>query len=112
MAGVGELVQSTTGEWMVRPPQHCLAGHRLPPGRMLVGNIACSFCGRHTPAATAAWSPTGPNLGDGCSLLDGPARVHNGKLLYDADKLRLDGTPTPGSRVARNDEAARHHVCG
>ena len=26
-------------------------------------------------AAIAAWSPTGPNLGDGCSLLDGPARA-------------------------------------
>jgi hypothetical protein len=43
---VGELVQSTTGQWMVRPPLRCPRGHPLRPGRMLVGSIACS-CGRH-----------------------------------------------------------------
>jgi hypothetical protein len=46
MAAVGELVRSTSGQWMVRPPQHCPCGHRLRPGHMLVGSIACS-CGQH-----------------------------------------------------------------
>jgi hypothetical protein len=45
-AGVGELVQSTTGQWIARPPQHCPRGHLLRSGRFLVGSIACS-CGRH-----------------------------------------------------------------
>ena len=35
---VGELVRSTAGQWMVRPPQHCPAGHKLAPGRVLVGH--------------------------------------------------------------------------
>src|ERR1700756_3781030 len=46
MAAVGELVQSTSGQWMIRAPQHCAEGHRLRPGHMVVVTIACS-CGRH-----------------------------------------------------------------
>lgn len=74
MAGVGELVQSTSGQWMVRPPTHCLRGHALRPGRMLVGSIACS-CGRHITWRCDCGAVYGPALADGCSLLDGPARV-------------------------------------
>jgi hypothetical protein len=33
MAAVGELVRSTPGAWMVRPPTHCPRGHLLRPGR-------------------------------------------------------------------------------
>ena len=32
------LVRSTSGAWMVRPPQHCPNGHRMQPGRILVGS--------------------------------------------------------------------------
>jgi hypothetical protein len=39
MAAVDELVQSTTGQWMVRPPLHCPRGHRLRTGHVLVGSI-------------------------------------------------------------------------
>jgi integrase len=46
MAAVGELVQSTSGQWTARPPLRCPSGHLLRPGRMLVGSIASS-CGRH-----------------------------------------------------------------
>jgi hypothetical protein len=31
MAAIGELVRSTSGQWMVRPPMHCPRGHRLRP---------------------------------------------------------------------------------
>jgi hypothetical protein len=37
MAAVGELVRSTSGQWMARPPLQCSRGHKLRPGRMLVG---------------------------------------------------------------------------
>jgi hypothetical protein len=46
MPAIGELVRSTTGQWMGKPPLHCPRGHRLRPGHTLVGSIACS-CGRH-----------------------------------------------------------------
>jgi hypothetical protein len=75
MATVGELVRSTSGAWMVRPPTHCPRGHRLRPDRMLVGSIACS-CGRHLTWRCDCGAVTyGPALAEGCSLLDGPARV-------------------------------------
>jgi hypothetical protein len=75
MAGVGELVRSTTGQWMVKPPLHYPRGHPLGPGRMLVGSIACS-CGRHLTWRCDCGAVTyGPPLGAGCSLLDGPSRV-------------------------------------
>jgi hypothetical protein len=74
-AGVGELVRCTTGQWMVRPPLYCPHGHALRPGRMLVGTIACS-CGRHMTWRCECGAVTyGPALAEGCSLLDGPARV-------------------------------------
>ena len=31
MAAVGELVRSTTGQWIARPPQHCPRGHPPDP---------------------------------------------------------------------------------
>ena len=40
IAGVGELVRSTTGQWIARPPLRCPRGHPLRPGRMLVGSTA------------------------------------------------------------------------
>jgi hypothetical protein len=43
MAAVGELVRSTTGDWIARPPLRCPRGHPLQPGRVLVGSIACSL---------------------------------------------------------------------
>lgn len=55
MAGVGELVRSTPGAWMVRPPQRWPRGHLLRPGRMPVGSIACS-CGPAN-AATGVENP-------------------------------------------------------
>jgi hypothetical protein len=50
-------------------------GHPLMTGRMLVGTMAC-FCGRHITWRCDCGAITyGPPLGEGCSLLDGLARV-------------------------------------
>jgi hypothetical protein len=40
--GVGWLVRSISGQWMVRPPQRCGNGHGLTPGHVLVGTIVCA----------------------------------------------------------------------
>jgi hypothetical protein len=45
MPVVGQLSSPLQGAWMVRAPEHCPHGHRLMPGRMLLGSIACS-CGQ------------------------------------------------------------------
>jgi hypothetical protein len=75
MAAVGELVRSTSGQWMDRPPLRCPRGHALRPGRMLVGSVAC-LSGRHLTWRCECGTVTyGPALAEGCSLLDGPARV-------------------------------------
>jgi len=56
--------------------EHCPRGHRLMPGRMLVGSIACS-CGQahHLAMRPRRAVTNGAPLVNGCSLLDGPARV-------------------------------------
>jgi hypothetical protein len=77
MAAVGELVRSTTGQWIARPPLPCPRGHTLRPGRMLVGSIACS-CGRHITWQCECGEVTyGPALTPSCSVLDGPARIRS-----------------------------------
>ena len=67
MAATGYVVRCTDGSWMVRPPQHCPNGHRLGPGRTLVGlptvrlrpprgghmTWACRECGDVTLCAIA-----------------------------------------------------------
>jgi hypothetical protein len=64
----------TARRWCDRP-QHYPRGHPLRPGRVLVGSIACS-CGRHLTWCCECGAVTyGPALADGCSLLNGPARV-------------------------------------
>jgi hypothetical protein len=46
MPAVGELVRCTDGRWMVRQPTHCPRGHRLTPGRTLVGHQPCGCAQR------------------------------------------------------------------
>ena len=76
MPAVGELVLSTDGQWMVRPPQRCGNGHQLA-GRCIVGTLACSCGDRHLTWCCDACKHTtyGPSLGLDCSVLNGPARV-------------------------------------
>ena len=35
---LGELVQSTAGTWITKPPPRCPNGHALGPGEVLVGH--------------------------------------------------------------------------
>lgn len=76
MHDVGDLVLSTGGEWMVRPPERCANGHRLA-GRCIVGTMPCRCQDRHlTWCCDACGDITfGPALGVDCALLNGPARV-------------------------------------
>jgi hypothetical protein len=74
---VGKIVRCTNGAWMVQPPPRCPRGHPLLPGRILVASIACS-CGRHLTWRCECNAVTyGLALAEGCSLLDGPARVRD-----------------------------------
>jgi hypothetical protein len=38
---LGELVQTTAGEWITHPPTRCPNGHTLGPNQVLVGHGAC-----------------------------------------------------------------------
>ena len=37
----GELVQTTNGRWITKPPSRCRNGHDLGPNQVLVGHVAC-----------------------------------------------------------------------
>jgi hypothetical protein len=46
---LGELVHTTAGMWITRPPTRCHNGHPLGPGEVLVGHQAClGHGGGHT----------------------------------------------------------------
>jgi hypothetical protein len=78
MAAVGELVRWTDGSWMVRPPQRCPRGHRLAPGRTLVGRQPCN-CGEHgghmTWTSECGATVYAPPLSAACRVLHGAAAV-------------------------------------
>jgi hypothetical protein len=74
-AGVGDLVRSISGEWMVRPPTHCPAGHAFKPGSTLVGHQPCSCFGGHTTWTCECGATVyGPSLRDDCRVLAGRRR--------------------------------------
>jgi hypothetical protein len=71
MPAVGALVRCTDGSWMTRPPQRCPAGHRLEPGRMLVGHQPCSTCAVDVTTWTCPECGAvvyGPSLNAGCRV--------------------------------------------
>lgn len=76
MHGVGDLVLSDRGEWMVRPPEKCCRGHLLA-GNCLVATHVCSCQDRHLSWSCNACGEVtyGPALGVNCALLHGAARV-------------------------------------
>jgi hypothetical protein len=37
---LGELVRTTAGKWITRPPTRCPNGHTLGPNQVLVGHVA------------------------------------------------------------------------
>jgi hypothetical protein len=75
---LGELVQTTTGKWITRPPTRCPDGHSLGPGAVLVGHQAClGHGGGHTTWTCRECDATvyGRPLNTHCRTLDGPATV-------------------------------------
>jgi len=61
---------------MIRPPQHCPRGHRLTPGRVLVGHVPCSCRGAHTMWTCECGAVVyAPPLSVACRVLAGPAAV-------------------------------------
>ena len=100
MRAVGELVRCTDGRWMIRPPHHCPRGHRLSPGRVLVGHRVCS-CGGHTTwTCDCGGVVYAPPLAPECRVLVGPAAVRTvrehfaDKLFMSVKGLARDGSLT------------------
>jgi hypothetical protein len=77
-AAVGDLVRSTAGAWIARPPQRCPRGHWFGPNRVLVGHQPCGSCrGGHTTWACLECGGVvyGPPITAGCQILVGGAAV-------------------------------------
>ncbi len=76
---IGDLVPAPSGKWTVTAPTHCGTGHPLGPEQVLVGHAPCLNCGGHTIWRCRECDATvyGPAVGDGCSILNGPAAVRN-----------------------------------
>lgn len=81
MANVGALVKSTDGRWIVYAPRECPNGHRLGPGRVLVGH---QVCGGEDPGGHTTWTCLecdgtvyAPEIGSVCEVLHGPAGVRS-----------------------------------
>src|SRR6478672_686397 len=75
---LGELVHTTAGMWITRPPTRCHNEHPLGPGEVLVGHQAClGHGGGHTTwtCRTCDAVVYRPPLNTHCTTLDGPATV-------------------------------------
>jgi hypothetical protein len=75
----GELVQTTDGRWMTRPPSRGPNGHALGPNQVLVGHVACLG---HGGGGHMSWHCRicdavvyGPPMAEHCTALEGPATV-------------------------------------
>ena len=79
MPNVGDLVQTTDGVWITKPPHRCPNGHPLGPNQALVGYVPClgHGGGGHTTwtCRTCDAVVYGPPLNTHCTALDGPALV-------------------------------------
>src|SRR6478736_605632 len=76
---LGELVQTTAGRWITRPPSRCPNGHPLGPNQVLVGHVACL---RHGGGGHTSWHcrtcdavTLGPPMNTHCTALEGAASM-------------------------------------
>lgn len=79
----GDLVLTTTGQWITKPPMRCPKGHSLGAGQVLVGHAACGgHGGGHTTWTCRTCDQTvyGPPLNTHCTVLVGPASVRISNL--------------------------------
>ena len=75
MPTVGELVRTTTGQWMVWGPKHCPVGHELVPGSLIVAYRPCTAHGGHqTWTCPCGKTVAAPATTDSCDA-QGPAAV-------------------------------------
>jgi len=74
--GVGDMVLSTDGRWIIRLPEKCANGHLLK-GRCIVAAQPCSCGDRHLSwyCDVCEHVTYGSPLGPDCEVLHGPARV-------------------------------------
>ena len=86
MPAVGDLVRSTTGAWITKPPTHCPNGHSLGPNQVLVGHVVCLG---HGGGGHVSWACTlcdavvyGPPMAKHCTALEGPAAVRLSTTTY------------------------------
>jgi hypothetical protein len=78
MPDIGDLIHTTAGTWITRPPTRCPNGHQLGAGRCLVGYQAClGHGGGHTTwtCRTCEAIVYGPPMNTHCTALEGPAAV-------------------------------------
>ena len=77
---LGELVQTTRGEWITHP-RDAPNGHPLGPNQVLVGYVVClgHGGGGHTSwhCRTCEGVVYGPPFNTHCTALEGPAAVRN-----------------------------------
>src|SRR5262245_39158811 len=93
---LGDLVQTTDGKWITRPPRRCPNGHPLGPNQVLVGHVAClgHGGGGHTSWHCRACDAVvyGPPLNTRCTCLEGPAvvRISTSTRKTDASGFGTD----------------------
>jgi hypothetical protein len=75
---LGELVETTAGKWITRPPSRCPNGHTPDPNQVLVGHVAClgHGGGGHTNwhCRTCDAVVYGPPMNTHCTALEVPGR--------------------------------------
>jgi hypothetical protein len=106
---VGDLVRTTAGTWITKPPSRCTRGHELGPNQVLVGQVACLGHGGgghttwHCGTCPRDEPPTyGPPLAKHCTVLEA-ASSSVGRLWTRT--LFRDATDTVIVTVAHDLEA-------
>jgi len=79
MPEVGDLVRTSSGAWITKPPYRCRVGHQLGAHQVLVGHVACHG---HGGGGHTTWHCTrcpdseppiyGPALNVHCRVHTGP----------------------------------------
>jgi hypothetical protein len=84
---VGDLVLGVDGQWMVRPPERCGAGHLLR-GHCLVGSMICLCQVRQPDVDVQPVRRHGLRAGARC-VLQADARARRGQVMTPAAGLEF-----------------------
>jgi hypothetical protein len=94
MPDVGDLIRTTAGTWITRPPACCSNGQDLGTDRLLVGHEAClgHGLGQTTWMCRACGVIVyGPPKGSHCAALDGPASVRISNITASSSEKPVWG---------------------